>query len=189
MTPQSQIVSDGRCRRGRLSVGSGSGSRSCSGILLTQRSCLSSGSTETTVSARCCTGLGPGYGLERLKIAASGRAVKSHTGNLLDSVRKRARTRKLSPGVVGTSRQERPKNNRSFGRGSSRVLRGGPDAFSRMVTNVRAALWATLFTWFTTALGASMVFILPADGGMRQKRLLDGLLAFAAGVMTAASFW
>lgn len=40
-----------------------------------------------------------------------------------------------------------------------------------------------------TAAGAAMVFILPAEGGVKQKKILDGLLGFAAGVMTAASFW
>ena len=47
------------------------------------------------------------------------------------------------------------------------------------------ALLATLFTWGVTALGASAVFV------TRQvnKKLLQGMLGFAAGVMIAASFW
>ncbi len=47
------------------------------------------------------------------------------------------------------------------------------------------ALFATLFTWGLTALGASTVFL------TRQvnRRLLDAMLGFAAGVMIAASFW
>ncbi len=47
------------------------------------------------------------------------------------------------------------------------------------------ALLATLFTWGVTALGASTVFL------TRQvnRRLLDAMLGFAAGVMIAASFW
>lgn len=47
------------------------------------------------------------------------------------------------------------------------------------------ALLATLFTWGLTALGASTVFL------TRQvnRRLLDAMLGFAAGVMIAASFW
>jgi ZIP family zinc transporter len=47
------------------------------------------------------------------------------------------------------------------------------------------ALLATLFTWFMTALGASLVF------GFKSinRRILDSLLGFAAGVMIAASFW
>mmetsp|Transcript_62302 Transcript_62302/g.171304 ORF Transcript_62302/g.171304 Transcript_62302/m.171304 type:complete len:361 (-) Transcript_62302:504-1586(-) len=51
------------------------------------------------------------------------------------------------------------------------------------------ALLATIFTWALTAAGAAMVFVLPPEGGEKQKKLLDGLLAFAGGVMTAASFW
>jgi len=47
------------------------------------------------------------------------------------------------------------------------------------------ALIATLFTWFVTALGAATVF------GTKNlsKKMLDGMLGFAAGVMIAASFW
>ena len=50
---------------------------------------------------------------------------------------------------------------------------------------VTQALLATLFTWGLTALGAAGVFL------TRQvnKRLLDAMLGFAAGVMIAASFW
>lgn len=47
------------------------------------------------------------------------------------------------------------------------------------------ALLATLFTWGVTALGASLVFF-------RQnisRKALDAMLAFAAGVMIAASYW
>lgn len=40
-----------------------------------------------------------------------------------------------------------------------------------------------------TALGSAMVFVLPAEGGRRQQQVLDGMLGFAAGVMTSASFW
>lgn len=47
------------------------------------------------------------------------------------------------------------------------------------------ALFATLFTWGVTALGASFVFF------FKQVRdnILDFMLGFAAGVMIAASFW
>lgn len=50
---------------------------------------------------------------------------------------------------------------------------------------VSQALVATLFTWAVTALGASLVFF------MREvnRRVLDGMQGFAAGVMIAASFW
>uniref|UniRef100_A0A0N5AU84 Zinc transporter ZIP11 n=1 Tax=Syphacia muris TaxID=451379 RepID=A0A0N5AU84_9BILA len=47
------------------------------------------------------------------------------------------------------------------------------------------ALVASLFTWGVTALGAAVVFFLPPH----SKKLLDISLGFAAGVMTAASFW
>lgn len=50
---------------------------------------------------------------------------------------------------------------------------------------IMQALFATLFTWFVTALGASLVFFFKTI----EKRVLDGMLGFAAGVMTAASFW
>jgi ZIP family zinc transporter len=47
------------------------------------------------------------------------------------------------------------------------------------------ALIATLFTWGVTALGAAMVFFFKT----LDRRVLDGMLGFAAGVMIAASFW
>jgi zinc transporter, ZIP family len=47
------------------------------------------------------------------------------------------------------------------------------------------ALLATLFTWFVTALGSSTVFIFKTI----NKKVLNGMLGFAAGVMIAASFW
>lgn len=47
------------------------------------------------------------------------------------------------------------------------------------------ALYATLFTWFLTALGAAGVFFHKSV----NKKMLDGFLGFAAGVMIAASFW
>ncbi len=47
------------------------------------------------------------------------------------------------------------------------------------------ALVATLFTWFVTALGAAMVFFFKTI----KRKVLDGMLGFAAGVMIAASFW
>ena len=50
---------------------------------------------------------------------------------------------------------------------------------------VLQALIATLFTWFLTALGAAMVFFFK---GINRK-VLDGMLGFAAGVMIAASYW
>jgi len=50
---------------------------------------------------------------------------------------------------------------------------------------VMQALMATLFTWFVTALGAGMVFFFKTI----NRKLLDGMLGSAAGVMIAASFW
>ncbi len=47
------------------------------------------------------------------------------------------------------------------------------------------ALLATIFTWGLTALGAASVFVTKTV----SRRLLDGMLGFAAGVMIAASFW
>lgn len=47
------------------------------------------------------------------------------------------------------------------------------------------ALVATLFTWALTALGASMVFFFKTI----NKKILNSMLGFAAGVMIAASFW
>ncbi len=47
------------------------------------------------------------------------------------------------------------------------------------------ALGATLFTWFITAAGASMVFFFKSI----NKKILNSMLGFAAGVMIAASFW
>lgn len=50
---------------------------------------------------------------------------------------------------------------------------------------VTQALIATCFTWGVTALGASLVFFAKS----LKQELLDGILAFAGGVMIAASFW
>jgi zinc transporter, ZIP family len=47
------------------------------------------------------------------------------------------------------------------------------------------ALLATLFTWFVTAAGASLVFFTKSI----NPKLMDATLGFAAGVMIAASFW
>jgi zinc transporter, ZIP family len=50
---------------------------------------------------------------------------------------------------------------------------------------VGQALLATLFTWFVTALGAGLVLFFKQI----NRKMLDGMLGFAAGVMIAASFW
>src|SRR5690606_7235489 len=53
------------------------------------------------------------------------------------------------------------------------------------ITPVLAALYAGLFTWGMTAIGAATVFIFKNP----SKKLLDGMLGFTGGVMVAASFW
>lgn len=50
---------------------------------------------------------------------------------------------------------------------------------------VNQALLATCFTWGVTALGASVVFVFQTV----NRKLLDAMLGFAAGIMIAASFW
>jgi ZIP family zinc transporter len=47
------------------------------------------------------------------------------------------------------------------------------------------ALIATLFTWGVTALGAALVFFFKSI----NKKVLNGMLGFASGIMIAASFW
>jgi len=53
------------------------------------------------------------------------------------------------------------------------------------VSPVWQALLGTGFTWFMTALGAAAVFVFKT----LNRKLLDGMLGFAAGVMIAASYW
>jgi len=50
---------------------------------------------------------------------------------------------------------------------------------------VLGALYATLFTWGLTAIGASLVFFVKE----MNRAVLDGMLGFTGGVMVAASFW
>ena len=47
------------------------------------------------------------------------------------------------------------------------------------------ALFAGLFTWFVTALGAALIFIKKEMG----RKILDSSLGFSAGIMVAASFF
>lgn len=47
------------------------------------------------------------------------------------------------------------------------------------------ALLATLFTWFMTAVGSGLVFFFKSI----NRKILDAMLGFAAGVMIAASYW
>ncbi len=53
------------------------------------------------------------------------------------------------------------------------------------INPVLLALFATLFTWGITAIGASMVFFFKNI----NKKMLNLMLGFASGVMIAASFW
>jgi ZIP family zinc transporter len=50
---------------------------------------------------------------------------------------------------------------------------------------VLQAFIATLFTWFMTALGSGLVFFFRTI----NRKVLDAMLGFAAGVMIAASYW
>ena len=50
---------------------------------------------------------------------------------------------------------------------------------------VLQAFIATLFTWFMTALGSGLVFFFRSI----NRKILDTMLGFAAGVMIAASYW
>ena len=52
-------------------------------------------------------------------------------------------------------------------------------------TPVMQALYGTLFTWLMTAIGAAAIFLAREP----SRKLQDGMLGFAAGVMIAASYW
>ncbi|MDW7753565.1 MAG: ZIP family metal transporter [Brevefilum sp.] len=58
-------------------------------------------------------------------------------------------------------------------------------AFIEQFSPIIQALMGTLFTWGLTALGAGLVFFTKEV----NRKLLNGLLGFAAGVMIAASFF
>lgn len=55
----------------------------------------------------------------------------------------------------------------------------------RNINPIYQALFAGIFTWFITALGALIVCFFKE----MNKRILDTILGFSAGVMIAASFW
>ncbi|MEK7214338.1 MAG: ZIP family metal transporter, partial [Chloroflexota bacterium] len=57
--------------------------------------------------------------------------------------------------------------------------------FAQPLHPVLQALLATCFTWFMTALGAAVVFLAKDV----NRKILDGMLGFAGGVMIAASYW
>ncbi len=58
-------------------------------------------------------------------------------------------------------------------------------SFFESLNPVTQALFATLFTWFITLLGASLVFLFKK----LNKNIMDGMLGFAAGIMISASFF
>jgi len=58
-------------------------------------------------------------------------------------------------------------------------------SFFQNYSPVVQALFATLFTWFVTGLGAAPVFFIKKI----NQKIMDGMLGLAAGVMIAASFW
>lgn len=57
--------------------------------------------------------------------------------------------------------------------------------FESVDSPVMQALYATLFTWGLTALGASFVFFFKT----MNRAVFDGMLGFTGGVMVAASYW
>lgn len=58
-------------------------------------------------------------------------------------------------------------------------------AFIAQFNPIIQALMGTLFTWGVTALGSSLVFLIKEV----SRKLLNGMLGFASGVMIAASYW
>ena len=58
-------------------------------------------------------------------------------------------------------------------------------SYFEQIDPVLAALYATLFTWGVTAIGASFVFFFKT----MNRTFFDGMLGFTGGVMIAASFW
>jgi ZIP family zinc transporter len=57
--------------------------------------------------------------------------------------------------------------------------------YFKSIDPILAAFYATMFTWFLTAFGASFVFFFKN----MNRVVLDGMLGFTGGVMVAASFW
>jgi len=53
------------------------------------------------------------------------------------------------------------------------------------LTPIMQAFLATCFTWFMTAAGSGVVFFFKTI----NRKVLNAMLGFAAGVMIAASFW
>jgi zinc transporter, ZIP family len=59
------------------------------------------------------------------------------------------------------------------------------EEFAKEIGPVKAAFLATTFTWFLTALGASVVFFFKSI----NRAVFDTMLGFTGGVMVAASIW
>ena len=57
--------------------------------------------------------------------------------------------------------------------------------FRSQSSPITQALFAGLFTWVLTAIGASLVFLFKST----NRKFLDATLGFTGGVMIAASFW
>ena len=57
--------------------------------------------------------------------------------------------------------------------------------FRSIDSPILQALYAGLFTWILTALGAALVFFFKSS----NRKILDAALGFTGGVMIAASFW
>ena len=59
------------------------------------------------------------------------------------------------------------------------------DFFRSESSPIIQALYAGLFTWILTAIGAALVFLFKSS----NRKFLDAALGFTGGVMIAASFW
>jgi ZIP family zinc transporter len=57
--------------------------------------------------------------------------------------------------------------------------------FESIESPIEQALYASLFTWGLTAIGAAFVFLFKS----MNRAIFDGMLGFTGGVMVAASFW
>jgi zinc transporter, ZIP family len=57
--------------------------------------------------------------------------------------------------------------------------------FESIESPIEQALYASLFTWGVTAVGAAFVFFFKS----MNRAIFDGMLGFTGGVMVAASFW
>ena len=59
------------------------------------------------------------------------------------------------------------------------------DFFQSQTSPIMQALYAGIFTWVMTAIGAGLVFLFKNS----NRKALDMALGFTGGVMIAASFW